>query len=500
MMKLKTILFLGAISLSSCGKDFLNLNPETYVNGETFYKDESELEQAVTGAYNVLVDEGRVSLWLFGEMRSDNTTYQNNTTDRGHENREFIDQFLVNATAEPILLFWQQSYTGISRSNTVLENLERIQLSEVKNKQFSGEVRFLRAYHYFNLVRQFGGVPLRLESTKSPTEALSNGRASVEDIYNIIIEDLSSAAESLKGIVYSTSDKGRITEGAARTLLAKVYLTLKKYDEAIVQLRQVVQLGYGLNADYSKNFNPAFKNGTESIFEIQYLGSNASLFSDFMYRFAPYISGSAVTGDPQSPLAVESGWNIPTQDLIDSYEENDNRFDYSLALGYKNSEGTTVNVPYVKKYNYGFVERGRTNVNFPVLRYSDVLLMLAECLNEKGFQSGEAFNLLNQVRQRAGLKDKTIGNSDPSLSVDNQQEFRDAIFQERKIEFAFENQRWYDLLRTGKAVTIMNVHGAREKLKATYIPANAYQLNENKLLLPIPQKEVNLDGLTQNPQ
>ncbi len=485
-------LFLGATILTGCGREFLNLSPEANVDGDTFYRDEAEMRQAVNGGYNILQDLGRLHLWLYGEMRSDNTTFQYNTADRGLEAREFIDQFLVNATFEPISQFWQQSYQGIARSNDVLTRIDEIELDETVRNQFEGEVKFLRAYHYFNLVRQYGGVPLRLSPAESPEEAVSSGRASVEDIYQQIIADLTESADLLSGTSYGDSDKGRATEGAARTLLAKAFLTRKEYQPAIAELRKVMQLGYRLLPNYLDNFRPEMKNGAESIFEVQYLGAQPALASNFMYQFAPFTSGSAVTGDPQTPLAGASGWNIPTQDMIDSYEEGDLRKEASLSEGYREPSGNFVEIPYISKYNHGFVERGQTDVNLPVLRYADVLLMLAECLNEQGFAGGgEAYELLNQVRSRAGL---------PVKVINGQEAFREAIFQERRVELAFENHRWYDLVRSGKAIEVMNAHGQREKQGSLTIPGNAYQLTENRLLLPIPQIEVNLDGLEQNPQ
>lgn len=493
MLKRKSIYYILFLSLgmSSCGKDFLNLNPETYINGENFFRNETELNQAVNGAYNQLVEIGRVNLWIFGEMRSDNTTFQYNNTDRGHEHREFVDEFLVSATGESLWQFWQQSYRGISRSNDVLENIDKIVLSDNKRKQFVGEVKFLRAFHYFNLVRQYGSVPLRKASTLSPNEAKTEQRASVEELYNFIIDDLKDAAVNLSGIQYGAIDIGRVTEGAARTMLAKVYLTQKKYDLAGTELRKVTQMGYQLHSDYAKNFNPNDKNGVESIFEIQYLGSNVGLFSDFMYRFAPHNSGSAVTNDPQSHLAVESGWNIPTKDLIRLYEANDLRKDKSIgSFTYSIPGGQTQTIPYIKKYNFGFVERGRTDVNFPVLRYADVLLMLSECINELSGPTNEALSLLNQVRSRAGLA---------TFSTVSKEEMTTAIDKERRVELAFENHRWYDLVRSGKAVAVMRAHGVEEKSLATYLSPNSYNVTENNLILPIPQKEIDLNGFQQNP-
>lgn len=485
----------------ACTKDFLNLNPEATTNLDDFYTNEDEVKQAVNGAYNILMDLGRSSFWEVGEMRSDNTTFQYNTIERGRQPREFIDQFLTDASAEPIATFWQQSFIGIARCNDVLSNIDRVEMSEESKIHYKAEVYFLRALHYFNLVRQYGGVPIRLSPAESPEDALSKGRASIAEVYEVIVNDLTTSATYFASVAAIDSEKGRASEGAARTLLAKVYSTLGNFKDAIPELRRVTEMGYILLPNYGDNFLPELKNGKESIFEIQYLGAQPSLSSNFMYQFAPYTSGSAVTGDPQTPLAGGSGWNIPTQDMIDAYEKGDLRKPVSLKEGYTDSEGNFVKIPYVNKYNHGFAERGQTDDNFPYLRYADVVLMLAEALNEQGFvANGEAFDLLNSVRERAGLPAKTSGNAKAVLNISDQQAFRDAIFQERRVELAFENHRWYDLVRSGKVIEVMNEHGRREKQQKTTIPANAYNLTQNRLLLQIPQIEVTLDGLEQNPQ
>jgi starch-binding outer membrane protein, SusD/RagB family len=495
MKQYTLILLIAGLMTSGCSKSFLDLNPEAIINGSAFYKTESEVQQAVNGAYSILQPLSNESYWIFGEMRSDNTWFQYNTADRGREQWEFVDEFLVPATAECIGNFWKNSYIGISRCNDVLDNIPNVSMEETNRNQYTGEVKFLRAFHYFNLVRQFGGVPLRLTSIQSPDATISKGRATVDDVYAIIIADLKEASEKLPA-TYTGTNIGRATKGAASALLAKVYLTRKDYPAALTELRKVQALGYSLLPAYADNFDPAKKNGAESLFEIQYLGSQTGLFSTFMYTFAPYTSGSAVTGDPKTSInGSGSGWNIPTQDMIDAYEANDKRKAVSLSEGFTSSGGTFVNIPYVKKYNHGFTDVGRTNDNFPVLRYADVLLMIAECLNEQAYTAGgEAFDRLNEVRVRAGLTPLT------AATVATQDAFRDAVFHERKVELAFENQRWYDLVRSGKAVEVMNAHGTRQKTFSTLIPANGYQVTENRLLLPIPQSDINLDNLTQNPQ
>ncbi|MDO6434909.1 RagB/SusD family nutrient uptake outer membrane protein [Flavitalea sp. BT771] len=491
-----------AISLLSggCSKDFLNLNPQSTLNVNNFFLDSAQVVQSVNGAYAELSTLGLSSYWIFGEMRSDNTSFQFNTSNRGNISKEDVDEFSTLSTNGYISDFWGNSYTGIARCNDVLGHIGEVSMSDSLKNRSIGEVEFLRAFHYFNLVRQFGAVPLRLESATSVATSHSKGRASVDEVYGQITSDLKDAISKLP-TQYITANTGRVSQGAAHALLAKVYLTRKDWDNAISELRVVQTLGYSLLPNYKDIFDPTKKNGAESIFEIQYLGSNASLYSNFMYQFAPYDSKNYVTGDAGTNLASTSGWNTPTQDMIAAYEAGDLRKDVSLATSYK-AGAVTVNQAYVKKYNHSFVAAGRTNDNVIVLRYADVLLMLAEALNEKSYVAdGEAFGLLNQVRQRAGLPAKTSGNVVDSLKLPDQAAFRDAIFKERKVELAFENHRWYDLLRTGQAVAIMNAHGLRViAANIPNMPTTAYQVTENKLLLPIPQNDVINDGLDQNPQ
>lgn len=483
------LLFGASFIFPACKKDFLTQEPEANLLGANFWKTEADLKQGVNGAYATLRGLGSFSYWLFGEMRSDNTTFQYNAPQRGQENREQIDEFLATPDNTLIRDFWQSSYIGIARCNDVLDRVDAINMSEQAKNGAIGEVKFLRAFHYFTLVRQFGGVPLRLEVTKSPSQALSKGRASVEEIYNQIISDLTDAAAKLPSVSqYGAADKGRASNGSANALLGKVLLTQKKYGEALTALRKVT--GYSLLPDYASLFTPANKNNAESIFEIQYLGSDPALASNLMYQFAPFNSGTAVTQDPGTNLSFNSGWNTPTIDLINTYEPGDKRKAASLAEGFT-LNGTYYAVPYIKKYNQGFVQPGQTNVNFPVIRYADVKLMIAECLNETGAAGGEAITQLNDVRQRAGL---------PAINPASQQSLKDAIFQERRVELAFENHRWYDLVRSGNAVAVMTTHGQREKAANFLLPASSYMVTQNKLLLPIPIREVTLDNLTQNPQ
>ncbi|WP_083326248.1 RagB/SusD family nutrient uptake outer membrane protein [Hymenobacter coccineus] len=438
-MKKNPILWLalGGTLLAGCKKDFLDLSPQATSSAANFFQTQSQIEQAVNGAYVPLRDLTNLEYWVYGEMRSDNTSFQYNNTDRGQESqREFVDEFLVSANSESVLSYWQGSYRGISRCNDVLGHIDAVTMTADKKDQYTGEAKFLRAWYYYNLVRQYGGVPLRLESVASPAEAKSQGRATLEATYTQIVADLTDAAAKLPTkAAYAAVDAGRATKGAATALLASVYLTRKDYPNALTQLRAVRSAGYSLLSSYRSVFDPANKNNAESIFEVQYLGSQPALSSSFTYTFAPYTSSNFVTGDAATRnLNGSSGWNTPTPELINAYETGDLRKDASLQLGYKDATGTFVAQPYVSKYNFGIVAPGRTDTDFPVLRYADVLLMQAEVLNEQGYAAGgEAFDLLNQVRRRAGLPDKT------AAAVSSQAAFRDAVLQERRVELAFEN-------------------------------------------------------------
>ena len=493
------LLSLGLLlAATGCKKDFLDLQPQATISAGGFFKTQDQVQQAVNGAYAPVRTLGNVYYWVFGEMRSDNTIFQYNDRNRGYESqREFVDEFLVSANSESVQDFWQISYNGISRCNDVLSKIDAVTMTAEKKSQYVGEVKFLRAMYYYDLVRQYGGVPLRLAAVESPSGNKSEGRATADAVYTSIIADLTDSIAKLPAkAAYAAVDAGRATKGAAATLLASVYLTRKDYPNAVIQLRAVRGGGYSLLPSYRSVFDPANKNNAESIFEIQYLGSQPDLSSSFTFAFAPYTSGSLVTGDAATPtLDVGSGWNIPTPDLIAAYETGDLRKAASLALGYTDATGTFVSVPYITKYNFGITAPGRTDTNYPVLRYAAALLMLAEALNEQGYAAGgEAFAALNEVRRRAGLPEKT------AATVSDQAQFRAAVLQERRVELAFENYRWYDLVRTGQAVALMNAEGVREKaLHPTYLSANTYQVTENKLLLPIPQREVTIDKLEQNP-
>lgn len=498
-MKKKIIIIMLGITLcfveSSCNKDFLDKTDSTRLGSDNFYNNQTEIEQAINGVYGQL--QGIINnQWIFNELPSDNTTIDFNPGDRGQADRvEAFEFFTLNSGSVNIDGMYKSYYNALYNINNTLLKLKATTIADSVKNQFAGQLKFLRAYYYFELTQYFGEVVLIVEPLDQPSKAWDYLRESREKVYTQIENDLKDAVPLLP-INYNAANVGRVTKGAALTLLGKFYLTKKQYAEAVNTLKQVLSLGYALLPSYADVFNPQKKNGAESIFEVQYQGGNdLGEWSSFIYTFAPRLSKGAVTGWSQSN---PGGWNIPTKDMIAAYENNDLRKNESIGLDFK-SPVTGAVVPYIKKYNHAHSIFGRTDDNWPVLRYADVLLMLAEAINEQTGPTSEAYGYLNQVRQRAGLV---------TLSGLDQQLFRGKILNERRVELAFENWRWFDLKRTktpSELSQFLNAYAAREKADPTVgrqgIPYsnNDYIFEVYEVLFPIPSNEILVNNkLTQN--
>jgi len=478
----------------SCQDDFLTTTDPTRIGRDLFYQNQTQFEQALNGVYGQLQTITN-SAYIQQEMMSDNTTFDFNPLDRGGAaGWEAFEYSTVNQGNGEISTLWNNHYSTMYNINYALEKLAVSKIDAAAKTNLEGEFKFLRAYHYFNLVRYFGDVVLATKTLTNPNEAFDLLRTPQAEVYKQILADLADASKMLpvKAVL-----KGRATQGTALTLLGKVYLTQKNYAAASSTLKQVTSLGYALNANYKDNFDPAKKNGVESIFEVQYQGGNdLGEQSNFMYVFAPRLSLGAITGFANT---APSGRNIPTRDMMNAYEAGDLRKAISLQSGYT-LNGTFVAIPYVSKYQYPHTITGRTDNNWPVLRYSDVLLMLAESINEVSGPNAEAYDYLNQVRKRAGLA---------ALDGLSKDAFRTAVLNERRVELAFENHRWFDLQRTytpTQLAAFMNAHGASEKLSPTVarggIAFNAldYQYSDFEYYLPIPAPQILINkNLTQNP-
>jgi tetratricopeptide (TPR) repeat protein len=505
------LLFLLVWTASSCSDSFIELIPEDQQSSETFFKTEAQFRQAVTAAYpplrNLLVND-----YFTAEMRSDNTHYEYYAIDRGTANkqRETIADFVDDPTDAYSNAVYFHCYTGISRANIVINRLVTADLSDNVKNSIAGEAKFLRAFNYFKLVRYFGAVPVYLDEVTNAPEAFLP-RATADEVYRQIIADAQDAIAGLDPPA-GFPQTGKATKGSATMLLAEVYMTQKKYAEAETLLKTLPAMGYQLLPDYAAVFSTANKNSKESIFEVQYMqGAQGGQQSNFIYLFLPRTKTTMLVTGVATNNTTTGGWNTPTQDMIDAYEAGDKRKDASIGI----AEGTydassiftisanksvlnytpaagKIGVPYIKKYLNPHTIPNNTDDNWPIYRYADALLLLAEALNEQG-KSTEAVDYVNAVRDRA------FGAGVSPIVTTDQNALREVLEHERRVELAFENHRWHDLVRTGSAIDVMNAHGISLKQIYSYLGPDTYQVNENRLLFPIPQAERDLNrDLTQN--
>ncbi|HMO38141.1 MAG TPA: RagB/SusD family nutrient uptake outer membrane protein [Saprospiraceae bacterium] len=465
---MRNILFFTLLlSLASCSEDFINLAPISQSNSANFYKTADDINQAVIAAYDALQEGGQYADNGFDhymEVRSDNTYNDNVTQSAG--NLSNFDNFALRSDNPRLNTTWSSCYRGIQRCNIVLNRIGAIEMDETIRNIRKGEVKFLRALTYFNLVRIWGDVPLVLNEIENTFEAFEHTRQPKDEVYAEIIKDLQEAAAALPNS-FDAANVGRATKGAAQTLLGKVYLTRGQYNEAATILEQVINVGtYKLLDNFKAVFEVANKNNAESIFEVQ---------------FKSGTNGEGLNITP--PWDPSDANNRPSNNILNFFvAENDPRLDMSVD--------TASGKPYSAKRVDVRGSDGAFGFNVMVLRYADVLLMAAEALNEVGYNNGKAFDYLNQVRSRVGVPTYT------TATLPNQQNFRLAIEKERRLELAFENHRWFDLLRTGRALDVMKAAAGGNDASAL-----AYTITENQLLFPIPQTQIDASGgkLTQNP-
>lgn len=502
-----------ACTVISCKKDFVELSPEDQIGATGFYKTESQFRMALTAAYVPLRDLMDNDYYT-GEMRSDNTHYEFYSINRGtaYTMREAVGDFTDDPSNNYSNAVYFHCYKGISRANMIIDRIDGGTLTDAAKNDIVGQAKFLRAFNFFKLVRYFGAVPLFVHEVKTADQSFLP-RATVDEVYAQIVDDAKDAIAKLANPAFASGKQsGQASKGSATMLLAEVYMTLKKYSEAEALLNTLSGMGYDLLAKYSDVFSTANKNSKESIFEVQYLeGLLGGQQSNFIYVFLPRSGNTTIITGVKSDNGGIGGWNTPTQDMIDAYEADDLRKDASIAVAegtYNTSNMFTfsanksiinytpasgkVGVPYIKKYLNAHTNPLNTNDDWPIYRYADALLLLAEALNLQG-KSAEALVPLNKVRVRA------FGNATHNITTTDATALTDIIAHERRVELAFENHRWHDLVRTGKAIEVMNAHGVKLKQLYSYLPANSYQVDKNRLLYPIPQseRELNVD-LTQN--
>ncbi|SDM31033.1 RagB/SusD family nutrient uptake outer membrane protein [Kriegella aquimaris] len=497
ILKVRSILpIVSMLVFLGCSDEFLDVTPNHYLTEGNFYQTEEDFDQALLGVYGSLQDYA-LSAHFLEEGRSDNTTYDN-LLDQGSlgggRQYGFLDQFKMTSDAGPISDAWNTIYSAIKDCNVTLFYLNKAEIDPVSAKSMEAELRFFRAFYHFIAVRYWGDVPLLIEPVNSAEDAFALERNSIADVYQAIVQDAEFAISNLPP-GYAGNDVGRVTKGAARMLLAKAYLTRGDYSNAQNQLNNIIGSNeYDLLANYADVFDPTNKNHPESILEVQFKEGAEGESSNFIYQFAPVGSRGVVVLGPESA----PGRNIPTTDLVEAYEANDIRKDISVAYFDRDPSP----LYYINKYNHDTdPDFSRSPDNWPVYRYADVLLMLAEAINEQSYQTGTPFDMLNRVRLRAGLPELT------PTDLPDQESFRNAIAQERRVELAFENHRWFDLVRTGKAIEVITAYGIKEKANPTLVPPDfiafgpeSFAITQEKLLYPIPNNELDLNpNMTQNP-
>lgn len=448
----KLLYFIAAATMLTACQDFLELAPRSTTNAINFYKTEGDFKTAIVGAYQSFRSYPGMYIEL-SNYRSDEMYLISSTT--GNLARFEISRFREVADNNIVANAWDNLYSGVARTNDILAFLEGSSISAEAKAQFTGEARFMRAFHYFNLVRLWGKVPLVLEPIGA-SEALRKQRDEVAQVYAAIEDDLLIAVANLPEM-YPSSDAGRATKSAAKALLAKVYLTQEKWAEVRDVLVDIV----------NKSLLP--KSG--DVFDVT-KKMNAEIL--FAVRYNKDIVGQGHGAWPQAISDTTSQDLSPT--FLASFKSTDSR----RALYYYKKEGTLY---IVKKF---FDTRSTINTteygnDFVLLRQADVQLMYAEALNELGYVAdGDAFTYLNNIHTRAGL------NAFSSATLTDQTVFRDSLLYERKLEFGLEGHRWFDLLRTDNALSELTA----EFENVPVLNSDVNNIQEFRLVFPIPQKEV----------
>lgn len=462
-------IFITIFSLSiitSCSSDLLDVNPEAQKVSSQFYNNSAEIEQGVVSVYGSLQYTGQYQLAMpaLGELPSDNT-YDEVPANDAFTYGE-LDFFTIQPNNSLIASAWKDNYIGIQQANIILTRIGKIpDMTDAVKSSRIGEMKFLRALMYFNLIRIFGDVPLVLKETTNVNDYFGQPRTPVAEVYAAIENDLKEAINLLPN---TTTQKGRVTKGAALGVLGKVLLTQKKYAESLTVLNQVETLGYQLLPDVTKIFDVSNENNAEIIFDVQFtsgLNGNSEGSSAFQ-MFSP--SGS---------VSGAKGHNLPTKEVYNLYSTGDTRRSAYIGL-------TSSGVPFSKK----LVKTSNTiadgGSNFVVLRLADVFLMIAESYTEQNdFANANIY--LNKIKTRAGITTVNLSTKDLLLNE---------IDRERRLEFVGEGQRWFDLIRTGKAVSVMTNHFANN------LGYNTAHMSTYNLLMPVPQGQINTDpAIKQNP-
>jgi tetratricopeptide (TPR) repeat protein len=484
--KIVTATILFSLITASCSDEFVDRDPVYSIDSENYFNSKTDYENALVAAYDPL--QSTYVNVLLGEIASDNTLAggESQTDVIGFQQIDDMIHTPVNSNLRDI---WNWMFGGVSRANYILEFKDKTAF-EGKN-QIIAEARFLRAYYHFELVKWFGGIPLKGDARFKIGDEKTIARSSVAEVYASIESDLIYASENLAAV---PSQKGRATKGAALALLGKAYLYQNNFAKAATTLQRVItDKNYSLVQDYNTIFEAAGENGTESVFEVQYTDVEGAGFGCLQCSEGNVAVGFSGPRNYSGPLYTSGfSFNIPTAKIVNAFEVGDKRKD--VAILDMNAWGLATGATYGQGYeNTGYFNRkyiprkrsanaaGDLNLtnpnNYRAIRYADVLLMAAEAYNRGGIDDAKAKLYLNEVRRRAfGDVNHDITASGAALT--------DFIWAERRVEFAGEGLRFFDLVRTKKA--------AQE--------ITGFTAGKNELF-PIPIEEIQFSSgnWTQNP-
>lgn len=482
--KTSLLLFVGLFITVGCD-DYVDIEPEYAQDAENYFLVPEDYNKALTGAYDLL-QTSFLTLWI-GEIASDNAIAGGESpTDTPGLHQ--IDAMSHGGANQELRDLWRWMYAGISRVNYIFEFKDNIDF-EGKDKILA-EGAFLRAYYYFELVKYFGNVPLIVDGRLGQEEIASQIRTPKEEVYAQIEKDLIFASENLS---WTTAEQGRVTKGAALSLLGKIYLYQNKFSEAADKFDEVIQEGpYTLSPDFSTMFFAGNESNNEVIFDIQYVGTEGGSYGCFLC-----LEGNAAVGfhgirGYSGPLYADgNSYNLPTQELYNAFATDDPRRDASV-LDIEAFKAANPEVEYVQGggghtgyYNNKYIKRAdelglpdndlTSPLNYQVIRYADVLLMAAEAHARK--------NSPNESMSRQYLKVLRDRVDMPEITSSGNQLIED-IWQERRLELAGEGHRFFDLVRTGKAAE--EIEGFKTGTHEVF---------------PIPQDEIDLAGAgwQQNP-
>jgi hypothetical protein len=498
LIRSSLIFGLSISMISGCSKDYLSQTDPSNITLDNFFTKPDQAVSVVNAAYADLrpvYDGGGFNgaAWLMLEF----PTGLANTTVLGAagSTNSTIRSLSMASDNTYLITFWQSYYRGIANANVAVQKIPNIQMDENQKKKLIGEAKFLRAYFYFNLVRIFGGVPLILEPIDLSSEQLMAKNASVTDIYDAIVKDLGDAENA--GLPF-TDVSGHVSLGAVKTLMASVYLTMAGYPrQAGVQYYSLARdkaaevinsHKYNLFDSYADLRTKEKENMGENIFMVQYAKDIVDR-NGFQQLFLP--SSPAI-----SLYSSATGMIFPVEEFFNSYETGDRRtqekqFYYkNFTLASNRSQTVTFSDWYIYKWfdSVAHTQTALSGLNWPLFRYAEVLFIYAEASNEASGPTQDAYDAINQVRERAELS---------ALSGLTQKEFREAIWKEKWHELCFENKTWFDMVRLRKAYNFTT--GSFDDFvghKFVYGPT----LSEKDLLFPIPVSEIqNNKNLVQNP-